>query len=103
MNNITINCRIDGDIYVIDTKVKCKLTENKKYYLADGYKNPSEVYFIGYEIMPGIDNQINIMPKVLNLSNNKYEYYFSNHLFKSKRKAGDIYLKIKYSKGDEEK
>ena len=88
----------DGRYYEIDTQFPKKLKEDNYYYLADDYKNPTKVKFLEYAIAPSTNNRIVIMPRVLNLATNEFEYYFTKRLFNSKSKASDYYLFNKQKK-----
>ncbi len=84
--------------YTIDTKLKTKnLVEGQSYYLADSYKEPTKVDFIGWDVSAGID-QINIFASCYNYTNDKIEYYNPSSLYKSKSKASDAYLAKKERK-----
>ena len=97
-NTIKMKINFDGQVYEVDTQISARLKEMNYYYLADDYKNPTKVKFMGYEIAPSIDNKIIICAKILNIKTNEFEYYFPKKLFASKSKASDYFLFNKYGK-----
>ena len=96
--NIKMKINFDGQVYEVDTQISARLKEMNYYYLADDYKNPTKVKFMGYEIAPSIDNKIIICAKILNIKTNEFEYYFPKKLFASKSEASDYFLFNKYGK-----
>lgn len=97
-NENTIKLRVNyNDLYYeIDTQIKDEMIEHKTYYLADDYKNPTPVTFLGYIIDKTIEAHFIIVCSCLNKNTNKIEEYFQKSLYKTKNQAGDAYLKINY-------
>lgn len=95
-NTIKIKVNYDEIVYEVDTKIKNELKEGQCYYLADNNIEPTKVKFIGYEIDNTIGADLIIVCNCLNTTNNKFEYYFTKTLYKSKEKASEAYLNNKY-------
>ncbi|MCI9245553.1 MAG: hypothetical protein HFJ30_00120 [Clostridia bacterium] len=95
-NTIKIRLNYNESVYEVDTKIKNELEEGKYYYLADNNKEPTKVKFMGYEIDNTIGADLIIVCNCLNTNNNKFEYYFTKSLYKSKDKACEAYLNNKY-------
>ena len=96
-NNIQINFMYDNCYYSIDSGIKKEFIENKIYYLADNYKEPTQIRFEFYEILQTIENRFSIMPRFKNLKKQKDEYYFPKNVYKTKNKASKVYLENKGS------
>ena len=94
-DNIKIDFMYDNCYYSIDTGIKKEFKENKIYYLADDYKEPTQIKFEFYEILQSIENRFTIMPRFENLKTGKDEYYFPKNVYKTKNKASEAYLKEK--------
>lgn len=97
-NTIKLSVNYNDKYYTIDTQIKDEMIAHKTYYLADDYKNPTPVTFIEYIIYNTIGADLIIVCSCMNKNTNKIEEYFQKSLFKTKKEAGDEYLKRKYSK-----
>lgn len=94
-NTIKVKIEYNGNMYNIDTGIKDELTEGKIYWLADDYKNPSSVKFVGYGIYPSVDNKILICCNCFDIKSGNYVQYNPKSLIFTKNKASDKYLEIK--------
>lgn len=95
-NNIKIKLDFNGQNYTVDTKIPAKYKDGEILYLADEYKEPTRVKFFRYKVNQTVNEDFILYCEVLNLSNNKFEYYLEKNLFKNKSVASDEYLKRKY-------
>ena len=95
-NNIKIKLDFNGQNYTVDTKIPAKYKDGEILYLADEYKEPTRVKFFRYKVNQTVNKDFILYCEVLNLSNNKFEYYLEKNLFQSKSVASDEYLKRKY-------
>lgn len=97
-NTIKLIVNYNDKYYTIDTQIKDERIEHKTYYLADDYQEPTPVTFLGYIIDNTLGADLIIVCSCMNKNTNKIEEYFQKSLFKTKKEAGDEYLKRKYSK-----
>lgn len=95
-NTIKLHVNYNDVVYEIDTQIKDEMVEHKTYYLANDYKKPTPVVFLGYLIDKTLEEDFIIVCSCLNKETDKIEYYLPKSLYKTKNKAGDIYLKNNY-------
>lgn len=95
-DTIKIKVNYNNAVYEVDTKIKNELKEGQYYYLADNYKEPTKVKFMGYVIDNTLGADLIIVCNCLNTVNGKFEYYFTKSLYISKEKASEAYLNNKF-------
>lgn len=95
-NTIKLTINYDGSFYEIDTQIQRKYNDGDILYLADNNQEPTKVKVMKHRINNTINADWLLYIEVLNLNNQKFEYYEPRNLFKSKKDAIEKYYHNKF-------